>query len=130
MTDERPLHVRVAEALMGCDMKRDSLVTFDGTVVPWEGDWYCQGCAMSDGARHSALRYDTDWSATGPLIERYGIALYPPDPGLPAWTARSISRTVPPLAEVFSQPFGQGETPLIAVANLLLALHAAGRLER
>ena len=61
--------------------------------------------------------YDTDWSATGPLIERYGILLEPPQVVAASfWRAR-----VPFFME-------SGATPLEAVCKLILALHAAGKL--
>ena len=71
MAETEPLHVRVARAL-GCK--------------PWvcenecgdsfcNGRWYCP----CPGKEHAGLemddivaRYDTDWAATGPLIERFG----------------------------------------------------------
>ena len=87
---EKPLHVRVAEAL-GLVVKDESrwcsgqciaLVTIGGDLPTvregrhhherwlyerhdWEGDseWY------------PVPRYDEDWSVTGPLIEKYGIDL-------------------------------------------------------
>jgi hypothetical protein len=58
--------------------------------------------------------YDRDWSVTGPLIEEYGIALevLPSD----AWAARLVAEA-------------RGETPLIAVCNLILVLvKEAGKL--
>ena len=58
--------------------------------------------------------YDTDWSATGPLIERYRVSLTStPDEW---WAVRSGFN-------------GQdGPTPLIAACNLILTLHKAGKL--
>jgi len=75
-------------------------------------------------------RYDTDWSATGPLIERYGIELsvaFPGDFGQDgfAWSAQTgaDSRSPSPITVPHV-----GQTPLLAVCYLLLALHKAGKL--
>jgi hypothetical protein len=76
-----------------------------------------------------APRYDTDWSATGPLIERYRIAVYP--------TVKLFGN--PPLpgdnyiASVGTQncgdfKFAAEANPLIAVCHLILALHKEGKL--
>jgi hypothetical protein len=42
----------------------------------WEGvrPHACEPCG--DVVSRPVPRYDTDWSATGPLIERYGISLH------------------------------------------------------
>jgi hypothetical protein len=75
------------------------------------------------------MRYDTDWSATGPLIERMGIEVAPDD------DARSPSGDVGKSWYSFqwSQEDSEylnakGPTPLIAVCNLILSLAAAGKL--
>lgn len=110
---EKPLNVRVAEAL-GCEPIED-----DG-YEPHR--FYC-GCDplthATPGELPRLVRYDTDWSATGPLIERYGIDLTKLL-GSHCWLAEG-------------QPDGwldsaEGPTPLLAVCNLILALHAAGKL--
>jgi len=61
---EKPLHVQVAEALgwTGCNQSG-----FD-----WWGD--SQDTPSSPRGYAKIPSYDTDWSATGPLIEKYGIA--------------------------------------------------------
>lgn len=99
---EKPLHVKVAEAL--------GWSRSDSVGVSDDGRWWSPICP----------RYDTDWSATGPLIERYEIHLFSErhtGTGV-TWEAER------PLGEVT----GYGSTPLIAVCNLLLALHDAGKL--
>ena len=86
---------------------------------------------------HSLARYDTDWAATGPLIERLGITLV------------LVSHDGPPRGEVLAKPYWwaevghldwydgpicddreDGPTPLLAVCALILALAEAGKLPR
>jgi hypothetical protein len=114
---EKPLHVRVAEALgepcsysaaIGCwvytrTRERDHAVLLGHT-----------GCPVP--------RYDTDREVTGPLIEKYGIFLRQHYPTR-IWFA-SPSNPKPGGADT-----EDGPTPLIAVCNLILALKAAGKLE-
>ena len=95
---EKPLHVRVAEAL---------------------GD--IPGQAL--GYR----RYDTDWSATGPLIERLGIAIERRSGNIPAFQWVAAECICADHDHNLSDPFGHGEGALIAVCNLILALHEAGK---
>jgi hypothetical protein len=106
MTDEKPLHVRVAEAL-GC------------TPRAFDGEWFCDCKATShrfDGGAGRIAEYDSDWSATGPLIERFAIKLDPYHAD--HWEAS---------AEI---PTRDGATPLEAVCSLILALAEAGKLPR
>jgi hypothetical protein len=71
----------------------------------------------------SRYKYDTDWSATGPLIERLSLDV----------TCSPAERAHPWCANVAyspaADPVGFGMTPLIAVCNLILALKEAGKLE-
>lgn len=118
--DNRPLHVRTAEAL---GFKTRNAKAPDGPDV-----WMLQ-CARhrppnpgeSPNEWRAVPRYDTDWAATGPFIERFGIDVT--QVGVPVkeygWHA-----------EVFGEGLGGGATPLVAICNLLLVLHAAGKLER
>jgi hypothetical protein len=135
---ERPLHVRVAEAL-GCKPEGGP------------DEWLC-GCkdrthGVGGPCRHpwEVPAYDTDWAATGPLIERYGITIEAPerhcdDPeghDCLQWKAyhpdscfKCHKYPEPPCAsgECDLDPRGAGAAPLIAVCNLILALHEAGKL--
>lgn len=105
---EKPIHVRVAEAL-GC--KPEPMGA---------GDWFCscedRGHTNPDAAGEGWLQvaaYDTDWSATGPIIERYEITVAHDSEG---WMAEQ-------------HPFvSKGTTPLLAVCHLLIALGEAGKL--
>jgi hypothetical protein len=129
MTPDKPLHVRVAEAL-GCTPRE----------IPYRKEpkrsWWTCGCELQphnnndDGPADDCLKeYDTDWSATGPLIEKYRIELEWERPITPArdfvWTA-SWGQQIGHLTPVIYS--ASDTTPLIAVCNLLLALHAAGKL--
>jgi hypothetical protein len=121
MTDDKPLHVRVAAAL-GCKMslKPHAAAAFDPTL---EGYWECE-CPFGEGNYFTRphgccglgiFDYSTDWSETGPLIELYSISLaYTPE----RWWAVNPN--------IRSQ---EGPTPLIAVCNLILALKETGRLK-
>ena len=119
----KPLHVQVAEAL-GCKVG----------MKPGFDDWKTPLCGCED-VRHAhpsgvIFHYDTDWSATGPLIEKYGLGL-----------AAGSASTVPPsrrkaylLYDGWDPVYEDwvtgegGATELIAVCHLVLALREAGKL--
>jgi hypothetical protein len=120
---EKPLHVQVAEAL-GCKVM--------GPVAKgWDRDggpvlWYCN-CELSghEGDTHEArdchdpyrlARYDEDWSATGPLIEKYGICQYL---NCGVWHSYTASD---------GDDCGDGATPLESFCHLIIALGKAGKL--
>lgn len=115
MTEDKPLHVQVAEALGWTDMKPradDGLWGGKAPDVSWE--WT------------SPPRYDTDWAATGPLIEKYGFQIWRNGEGV--WEAQGSQykdgEHVPGSFRAINGP-----TPLEAVCHLILALKAAGKLE-
>lgn len=124
---DKPLHVRVAEVL-GWFRFEPSL---NGM---WPDEWRGQPPTPIVGeAAKEIPRYDTDWSATGPLIEKYGITLMKAWPDSPdPWHA---------CTESHYGAFNVGhshqcefinaglQTPLVAVCNLILALAEAGKLE-
>ena len=125
MTD-KPLHVRVAEAL-GWDTSPDLHHRDEAS----EGCSACTRCGAVMGWNEPlpALcvpRYDTDWSATGPLIERFGLSVrlsanpYRPSEPWTAWAGAS---------DMGESPVAHGATPLLALCHLVLALHAAGKLD-
>jgi hypothetical protein len=105
---EKPLHVQAAEALGWSQMHAPN------GMWPDEMIGYPPELAIV-GQKRPVPRYDEDWSATGPLIEKYGLALHP---GLPRAATDADQRLA-----------GEGDTYLIAVCHLILALHAAGKLE-
>jgi hypothetical protein len=118
---EKPLHVRVAEALGTCHVL--------GPVVRQAGWGPIRRCIVHPDENYDydfttdyegrvlASHYDTEWSVTGPLIEQYGISVFQYSDGV--WEATAESRVG-----------GNGEIPLVAVCNLILALHAAGKLPK
>jgi hypothetical protein len=63
-------------------------------------------------------RYDTDWAATGPLIERLGVTL------------NRHRRRADWSAHAGEGPETDGPTALVAACNLILALAGAGKLPR
>lgn len=128
VTDDRPLHVRVAEALGWTDLHAgiyfseafgsggtgDWTGTAPGPPKPFDNGWV-KGEVVSE----AVPRYDTDWSATGPLIERYFIGLKYQER---KWWA---GRKGHPHSVWYSS-----ETPLFAACHLILALSAAGKLPK
>jgi hypothetical protein len=136
---EKPLHVRVAEAL-----------GYPSGAAPCDGsDWHFDSRMGSGSAFNAAFstvwrdvfdygdrwrcphelntipRYDTSWQATGPLIERFRLLLRPLDDG--GYMAEHYRGGV----LIVARP---GDTPCLAVCWLLLALadkfdiSAAGKL--
>ncbi len=113
--DEKPLHVRVAYALMGPVL----LALPEHLIEAWRAEF-----------ERNAPAYDTDWSATGPLLEKYGIQLSravtasePPMPGT-VWMA------VPWDYHASKDKMFRGDTsPLVAVCELIVALAARGKLD-
>jgi uncharacterized protein DUF2591 len=120
----KPLHVRVAEAL-GCKPVQatdpDARRRAEESGL-WGACW-CANEGYDKGPHsnpHSPLtelaRYDTDWSATGPLIEKYGIDLQHVNHLY--WQASRLEDDAAPTDKL----------PLIAVCYLILALKEAGKL--
>ena len=116
--EESPLHVRVAEILGWVGISKDGF----GAHAPWSG------AATPGCMREWIPRYDLDWRESGRLIDRYDIEVGPTYSGmgsaLPRWTAAVGCRD-----ERDGEEFARGETPLIAVCNLLLALAKEGKLK-
>lgn len=106
----KPLHVQVAEALGWTCV---SLLS--GSVEDWSG--------YAPDAHEFVMpipRFDTDWSATGPLIEKYGLLVAPYGPKWNAVYLRDSTQWGPMERA--------GATPKEAVCRLILALKAAGKL--
>lgn len=142
MNAEKPLNVRVAEAL-GVEPAFRDFPSEDYCVLQ------CSCGAMHEFGHSSAQeedrawrekhqphltqnwncpRYDIDWSTTGPLIDRFKITLQWDGLG---WHAcemdahRGVEGTSEPWHDGL---YADGETSLEAVCNLILQLHAAGKL--
>ncbi len=119
---DKPLHVQVAEAL---GWKRDEACS----LMPPER---CYGSGVMDGKRCCVSRYDTDWSATGPLIEKHKINLSKGNRG--KWFATTIDPDGEPSCWHLGEECGfapcgcESSTPLIAVCNLILMLTKEGKL--
>lgn len=114
---DKLLHVQVAEALGWTEVQGKDHI-----------GWYGRSPERQyglDGHGISPLpHFDTDWSATGPLIERYRLELCGPSRIAPKlWSAAYESLDYPPY-----QAYVEAEAPLIAICHLILALHAAGKL--
>lgn len=130
---ERPLHVKVAEALGYTKVKREGASWYGR---PYPADQFWAGLDLK-GGWYGVPRYDTDWSATGPLIKEYEIIIMPTNNERESgpwvafqWWDREFFRYDEPdwLVLDGSGKVYAGPTPLVAVCNLLLALHAAGKL--
>jgi hypothetical protein len=127
--DEKPLHVRVAEALGTLHVLGPSIgKTEDGRDIRrctlHETETFAYDFVTDHDGRVLALHYDTDWSATGPLIERYSLDLYRKAGDAP-WSAGVWIPNDNPKEHLVAA----GETPLLAVCNLILALAAGGKLK-
>lgn len=125
----KPLHVQVAEAL-GCTTAKAVL---RGVIVSWE--CFCSP-SHGDADRFIPL-YDTGWSATGPLIEEHGIALLDLNQEGEKWVAFLWGEHEYTTFEDSyltidgnSSDTATGDTPLVAVCNLIVALSAVGKLEQ
>ena len=122
---EKPLHVRVAEALGWRQLRERWLSPFG----PPEANMPVE-----------PPRYDTDWSVAGPLIEKYRIAVRPTcymGQGFEDWSEKEKAEAAASWdaylesghrREISSGEFMVGTTPLRAVCNLILALAKEGKL--
>lgn len=149
---EKPLHVRVAEALGWTEAR------CMGSRLSWEGQPPREGPGpwlLMENLPQPIPHYDTDWSATGPLIELYEISTvrcgvdygdedseYRPETRWGAFRepeSYMAGDTEDPLhtklfysygeCDMLDYPTHAGPTPLIAACNLILALKRSCRLE-
>lgn len=123
-TEQEPLNVRVARALGWAEFDPPSEAD-----PPRARYWIGRN---PSGAIFRVPEYYIDWSATGPLVEKYGIGLvrYTQSVGTGEWMAFLnaggwISECAVDI-ECHHSEFGP--TPLTAVCNLLLKMGEAGRL--
>jgi hypothetical protein len=83
VSEDKPLHVKVAEAL-GLKPKMFRVRGSADLFVEVYSDnryWLVDGQhSAQELAALAPPHYDTDWSATGPLIERLNIKLHAGDP--------------------------------------------------
>jgi hypothetical protein len=116
---ERPIHVRVAEALGWIDCHEVAYGAKAGAFV-----WWGQ---KTRGFPEGIPRYDTSWEATGPLVEKYEITLG----FIKGWFAHcegDSGRLYLNQEDREEPTIANGETPLLAVCALILALAEAGKL--
>ena len=108
MNDDRPLHVQVAEALGWADMCPRSDGVWGGKAPGVSEPWAVPP------------HYDTDWAATGPLVEKYGISVERIQHDELEWEA-----SIGCLDHCEKHPYrgANGSTPLIAVCSLILDKH-------
>lgn len=114
---DKPLHVQVAEAL-GWTQIHHCQVESAQQRPCWIGVLPADG--LEDGGlKPEVPHYDTDWAATGPLIEKYALSV----------EFENFPVTCPPHSWVAEQRLEHigymevgGPTPLIAVCNLILKL--------
>jgi Bacteriophage P22, NinX len=111
---EKPLHVQVAEALGWTDCHPDA-----NDLGWWGGTCPAEFDQLGIESNTLVYRYDEEWEATGPLIERYHLTVCPWPDDRTTWIAEWEEGV----------EAGQGPTPLIAVCHLILALAKAGKLE-
>ncbi len=77
---EKPLHVRVAEVLGWTKVEHRNKPYVDDERVPWTGvppadfDGYRLWQTVGNKSYVAVPRYDTEWSATGPLVERFKMS--------------------------------------------------------
>lgn len=123
----KPLHVQVAEAL-------GHRVHFDAGLGQYQG-WICGDCPEpKDGRLHQSGdrnidAYDTDWSVTGPLIEKYRIELMPCVEGRNCSVGEDHSETWEATKVIDATPYDTTEpTPLKAVCKLIVLLGEKGLL--
>lgn len=123
---DRPIHVQVAEALGWTEVFCAAGLWLGTTPSPEAGD--------SDWTGYIVPDFDTDWSATGPLIEKYEVSLAEDGCGHTLdekWHAEADY-----YQEDGSEEYGghwdsvdaRGSTPLLSVCHLILALAKAGKL--
>lgn len=116
---EKPLHVRTAEALGWTMLEPSNLMDLSH---PYRG--YPPHLPVV-GQKERVPYYDTDWSATGPLIEQYRFDT--------AWSGDEHGWTATawrPDGEPTKAFYKQGSTILIAVCRLIIVLRETGKLPR
>jgi hypothetical protein len=144
---ERPLHVCVAEALGWQEIAWAPAPATYPLELHWAGKAPASYLAtlpafvadidhekrMVTLSFETIPRYDTDWSVTGPLIERYGISLAQHSQPPVEWVAFKNNINLAWGADCFgldgyADEFEYGPTPLVAVCNLILELKRRGSL--
>lgn len=120
---EKPLHVRVAEALGWTECSPYAIGSEAGSWG-WHGREPMLVKLGVPNPRMTIPRFDADWAATGPLIDQFGIEVWKDsdddsDPRY-LWAASQSGYKTSEL--------GRGPKPLLAVSALIVTLHEAGKL--
>lgn len=118
MMSAEPLHVQVARAIGWDDIECVGWLPCNPPMAVYQG-------RKPDGipillARDQIPRFDTDWAATGPLIEKHGIGI---DKRKAGWAATFFPEH---LWETFVE---MDDLPLVAVCRLIVTLSKAGKLK-
>lgn len=126
---EKPLHVLVAEVLGWSYIGPGNSMNIADPGIGYPP------LTPIVGHKEPIPHYDTDWAATGPLIERYDISIMEDGGGHPPvtqWAAEADYYAENPAEKDYggnwATAYARGATPLLAVCNLILALHDAGKL--
>lgn len=121
MSEEKPLHVQVAEALGWTNPKRI------GGVMGWQADGPKAALSCPVGPV-MVPRYDLDWAVTGPLMQKVGAAVF----CFRSWSSNTFvfrgkeerdgwQVEVDAAHEGFTWG-GNGETPLLAFCRMLITM--------
>jgi len=127
---EKPLHVQVAEAVGWTKLVGIPAPPFG---VAWVGDpppIVLVGRPSPTQGPTTPPRYDTDWSATGPLIEKSRISLRY---WIDRWEAghsyyQKDSEQKKDRIDAWDHQGTSRHSPLLAVCNLILLLKETGKL--
>jgi hypothetical protein len=128
---DKPLHVQVAEVLGWTNLTDSGYGRYDGD--PPE-DWPEYVGFDFKLSQVLVPRYDTDWAATGPLLEKYRISTGKYNPWFQGGKYYAVQRyqsasEEDALAQMGPEPYETtGDTTLQAACLLILALHKAGKL--
>lgn len=123
MSEETPLHVRVAEVLGwtwkqsytgACRFLCPPAFDLNGAhnFDPAHFRDASEAMRICDDGYRYVPRYDTAWSATGPLIEKYGISLH--------WTITERWAATGPAHTAHWREYD--ESPLVAACRTIIAL--------
>ena len=125
MSDDKPLHVQVAEALGWQDIQsRGDILAIWASGYGGRPPGIVPIIGQTAELHPWIPRYDLEWSATGPLIEKYEIWLRCEKCIWWAWSLIEMSGIAP--KPRFEE---HGDTPLLAICKLILTLKADGKLE-
>jgi len=116
MDTDKPLHAQVAEVLGWRDVQHHVL-------LGWGGKSPNPGPGEHPEQMRTLPCYDTNWSATGPLIEQLKIGIVRGDKGWLAFAdSEGYGYVEQGAVDVPANPSAWGATPLVAVCALILEL--------